>query len=69
MSKVHIDYKLRDGVHCFTSRQLPGFLVAHQDFARAFGDVPRVIEKLIELNEGRAVDAALVVASFQIVLR
>ena len=69
MSKVHVDYKFRDGLHCFTSKQMPGLVVAHGDFARALADVPRVIEKLIAVNEDMEVDAGLVRASFEVCRR
>ncbi len=48
---IDVDYRFRDGWHCFTSRQLKGLYVANQDAEVAYSDVGNAISKLLSLNE------------------
>lgn len=69
MAKIKVDYKFRDGVHCFSSKQMPGLLVMHTDLGRAIADIPRVIEKLTVLNTDREVDAGIASLTFNVLPR
>jgi hypothetical protein len=48
---ILVDYRVVDGWHVFTSKQVRGLYVAHPDQKLAFEAIGPSIEKLLELNE------------------
>ncbi|HUP90955.1 MAG TPA: hypothetical protein VM074_01810 [Solimonas sp.] len=50
VTSVHVAYKQVDGWHVFSSEKMPGLYVASKNAAKAFNDVAKAIEMLVELN-------------------
>ena len=50
--KITVEYKIVDGYHVFTSKDLDGFLVASKNVENAFADIAPVMERLLKDNKG-----------------
>jgi hypothetical protein len=49
---IRVTYRFIDGCHVYTSDDVYGLYVAHQDPQKAYEAVAPSLEKLIKLNEG-----------------
>lgn len=55
-STVAVDYRIIDGWHVFTSEQVKGLYVAHEDCQVAYDAVAPTIEALLSENENVQVE-------------
>ena len=49
---IQVTYRFIDGYHVYTSDDVYGLYVAHQDPQKAYEAIAPSLEKLIKLNEG-----------------
>ncbi|WP_374634401.1 hypothetical protein [Ferrovibrio sp.] len=52
---LEIEHTNVDGVHVFTSADLPGFHVGHPDLKTAYEMIVPAVEKLVKLNTGEVI--------------
>jgi len=59
---ITVQHDCAGGWHQFSSDQVPGFymIAAQDDLETAFGDIPVMLQHLIEADEGRKVTIELV---------